>query len=350
MRNLALLALLAVPAAAQTVFTLPGGTTPQTNNNLPFAGGIGRYQQWYRGSDIVANTGQPMRLTRLDFMRGPGLQQLATTLDLEVAVGHSFTFGPNGVFDQNFVGPRVVVLPRRTVNLGTGGPGSVVLSFPFTTEFTWDGQSPLIVDIKIFGNGQASQGFNYDFLATTSGIGSVTRLYALGNANATFATSVQSNWGLFTRFTMRPGVNLDYGYGCPGQGGFVPTTSTGQLAWPGIFWTHQLSNASSQRFAIWVLGLSRTQWGAVPLPLDLGPLLGANGCSLLTRPDIYMFAQTVGGGAGAGQASITTFLPPVNNYIGASLFTQWLVLDPFASNGVGAGTAGIWSIVTTIGG
>jgi hypothetical protein len=349
MRNLAILALLATPAAAQLTFTLPGNVL-QTNNNLPFAGGIGRYQQWFRGSDLAANATQPMRMTQIDFLRGSGSQQVATTLDLEVAVGHSFQFGPNGLFDQNFVGPRLVVVPRRTVMLGTGNPGSVVLSFPFVTPFTWDGQSPVIIDVKVFGNGQGNQVFNYDFLSTSQGLGAVTRLYALGNANATAATTVQSNWGLFARFTMRPGVNLPFGSGCPGEGNFVPTTSTSQLAWPGIGWNHQLSNASSQRLAIWVLGLSRTQWGPAALPLDLGPVIGAQGCTLLASPDLFLLTQTVGGGAGAGIANISLQLPPVTVYIGKSLFTQWLVLDPLANNGVGAASAGIWSIVAPIGG
>lgn len=349
MRTLPILALLASPVAAQISFTLPGNVL-QANNNLPFAGGACRYQQWFRGSDLAANATQPMRMTQIQFLRGAGPQQVSTTLDLEVAVGHSFQFGPNGFFDQNFIGGRVVVVPRQTVTLGTGAPGAAVLTFPFATPFTWDGQSAVIVDIKIYGNGQGNQAFNYDFLSTSQGLGAVTRLYTIGNANATTATTVQANWGLFARFTMRPGVNLPFGTGCAGAGNFVPEATTSQLAWPGIAWSHQLANASSQRLAIWVLGLSRTQWGPATLPLDLGPVIGANGCSLLVSPDLFLFATTVGGGPGAGIAHATLQLPPVTTYIGRSLFTQWLVLDPLASNGVGAASNGIWSIVAPVGG
>ncbi|GAB4147803.1 MAG: hypothetical protein Fur0037_16070 [Planctomycetota bacterium] len=348
MRTIALLTTFAASAAAQISFTLPAGVQP-ANNTLPFAGGIGRYQQWYRGSDIAANAQEPMRITQIDFFRGTG-QQLTTTLDLEISIGHGYPFGPNGVFDQSFSSPPQVVFPRRTVTLSTVPAGAVALSFPFSTPFTWDGQSAVVIDVKVYGNGQANQGFNYDFQSTSAAFGQVTRLYALGNANAQYATSVQPSWGLFTQFTMRSGVNVPYGTGCPGALNHVPQYTVGQLAWPGIIWTHQVTNASSQRTAIWVLGMNRAQWGSLPLPADLGPLVGATGCLLWTRPDYFAMTQTVGGGPGSGIATFSLQLPPVTVYVGMSFYTQWLVLDPFAPNGVGAASAANRAIVAPVGG
>jgi hypothetical protein len=96
------------------------------------------------------------------------------------------------------------------------------------------------------------------------------------------------------------------------------------------------------------MGVSNTTSAFGPLPLDLGPLIGASGCFLLADPFATTFATTVGG-PGAGLGSITVQMPAFNGYVGASIFSQWLVADPGASNGVLSATGGIWSIVKAIG-
>ena len=47
---------------------------------------------------------------------------------------------------------------------------------------------------------------------------------------------------------------------------------------------------------------------------------------------------------GAGSASLGLNLPPITDYVGLSFYTQWLVLDPSAINGVLSATGGIRSI------
>jgi hypothetical protein len=86
------------------------------------------------------------------------------------------------------------------------------------------------------------------------------------------------------------------------------------------------------------------------LPLDLGPFISAAGCVLLTNPVANLFATTVGGGAGAGIASISVPLPPVTSYIGMSVYTQWFVADPLSVNGVLSASAGLWTRVAPVGG
>jgi hypothetical protein len=325
-----------------------------TNNNIPFAAGIARYQQWYSQSDVVAglagvSLNGPLRFLEVDFLPGTGTLT-ATTLDLEVRIAHASLTGLSGTFDGDLLAPVVVAVPRRTVNLTTGG-----LLLPFLNQFTWDGQRALVIDVKVFGNGQANQAFAYQFQAATGTAPSIIRAYALGNANAQFATQVQSNWGLFTRFVARPGAMLPFGTGCPGEGFVTPVGTALSLASPGIVWNHQLSQASSQRLAMWIIGDSRTQWGSFALPLDLsgsvgGVFLGAAGCVLLTNPVATMFATTVGGGAGAGIANVAVQLPPITNYIGLSVYTQWFVADPLAGNGILSASAGLWTRVAPVGG
>ena len=344
------LALGCLPLAAQsTAFTLPTATPP-TSNNLPFGGGIGRYQQWYAAAEIQSGVTGPKRLVQLDFLSNGGTQ-VATTLDLEVWVGHGFASGPSGAFANSFAEPQVLVLPRRTVNLVAAAAGAPTVTLPFTTPFTWDGTSPLVVDIRIFGNGRANQSFNHDLRAAVgTAQGKTTRLYALGNASATTATIVQQGWGLFTRFTMRDGFNLPFGDGCAGEGWYFPVATALSLAQPNSLWTHQLTYAAPQRLAAWVLGSSRTSWNGLPLPLDLGTLAQAPGCSLLVNPVHTVFTTAIGGSAGAGIATVTVALPPVTAMVGLSVYTQWLVADPLALNGVLAASNGIWHIVAQVGG
>ncbi len=350
------LGLAAAGVAAQNAnFTLPTPPVVAGNNNLPFAGGIVRYQQWYSAAEVVTRLNGltpplagPLRFLQCDFLAGSG-QQTATTLDLDVRMAHGPSQGLSGSFDFDMPTPLVVV-PRAVRNLVTGPTGSVVLPLPFTTQFTWDGVRPVILEVRVYGNGRGSQAFPYDFQAATgSAFGKLTRAYFVGNANAQFATSVQTGWGLFTRFVVRPGAMVPFGAGCPGEGSAVPVNEASSLASPGIVWGHQLSQASSQRLAVWILGDSRTQWGNETLPYELAPV-GGVGCFLLTNPVATVFTMTVGGGPGAGTANVSVSLPATTGYIGLSVYSQWLVADPFAPNGVLSASNGVWTVVAPVGG
>jgi hypothetical protein len=289
-----------------------------------------------------------MRLERLEFIAGQGQTTLATSLDVEIALAHGFGSGLTGSFAFNFATPPVTVFPRGPLALAAGGAGSVVISVPFSTLFTWDGQSPLVIDVRIYGNGRGNQSFTFDFRGTAQGGFVLTRCYQGGNANATSGVSQQGQ-GLYARFRARPGVVIPYGNGCPGVNFITPVASVQQIPQPAITWNHRVDNAASQRLCMLTLGDSRTQWGVETLPFHLGPSLGANGCYLLTNPLVNFFSTTVGS-PGAGSATIGIQLPPFTSYVGMSLYTQWFVADPAASNAVLSASGGIWSIVAPVGG
>ena len=116
-------------------------------------------------------------------------------------------------------------------------------------------------------------------------------------------------------------------------------------------WDHTLTNAASQRPAILVIGLDKTMWAAAGLSLPHELLeIGADGCFLLVDPLVTFGAMTIGGGPGAGTASVSVDLPPSEDIIGIQLYSQWLVSDPGAPNSVGSVTAGLWHIVGPLGG
>jgi len=63
-----------------------------------------------------------------------------------------------------------------------------------------------------------------------------------------------------------------------------------------------------------------------------------------------VLATTVGGGAGGGQATAPILTPGVGGYVGASVYTQWVVFDPLSINSFLCVTPGLWTIVAPIGG
>lgn len=345
LRVLLLGSLFVVGATAQTLATVPTLTTFQ-DVDRPLAGGVGRYQQWYAASDLDDYLPEPMRIDRVEFFAGSGPSAIATTIDCEILLGHGQTFGVTGSFDNNFASAPVVVAPRTNRQLTAGAPGAVVMNIPFATLFTWDRQRPLLMEIRVYGNGQANQPFSYTFRGSTVAFGKTSRVYQAGSTGAATGT-VASNTGMLTRFTARPGALVDFGAGCVGGGGFTPKNVILEVPQPGILWTHQLTQAAPQQLALWVIGADRNMIDGIPLPIDFPQLLGTgpSGCMLRTNIIVSGFHVTVGGAPGAGFATFSWQLPPIGNYVGDHWYSQWFVLDPICPNGLLTATQGIESIV-----
>ncbi len=345
---LLLLSVLGASLCAQTTATAPNVPSPVAVDR-PFAGGIARYQQWYSAASLQTAILEPRRIERVEFFAGPPQTTQAALIDCEIFMGHGQVFGVGSTFDSNWASPPVLVKTRANVTLSAVGQGQVCITLPFTTRFTWDRTRPVLLEIRVYGNSLSSQPFSYNFNGTTQSLGSTMRVYGTQGGAASTTGTVQQGWGMITRFTSRPGINLEFGTGCPGEGNITPVGVVQNLAWPGITWNHQITNAPSQRIAFWVIGDTKD----TPYPLDLGSLLfglPSTGCMLRTNPANAIAVTTVGGGAGGGVASLGIPLPATTNYVGASLFTQWVVFDPLSPNGVLAVTPANWAIVAPVGG
>ena len=344
-----LLCIFAAPVLAQTTATVPA--FPAADIDRPWAGGIGRYQQWFSAPSLQASIPEPMRIERVEFFAGLSQSAITTTINCEILMGHGFASGVTGLFANNFATTPVTVLPLQNVALSAGAPGAVVMNIPFTTKFTWDRVRPLVLEIRIHGNGQSNQPFNYNHRGVTTATGATTRVYLGGSTTGTLGT-VLPGVGLIARFTARQGVLLNYGSGCPGGLNVTPVNTVNQIMEPGILWGHQITNAGSSQIAVWFMGNSDTLYETIPLPLDLAPVFGipSTGCMLRTNP-LWMEAHiTVGGGPGAGFASFNWQLPGVTSYVGLSFYTQWLVFDEFAPNGMLSTTQGVRCICAPVGG
>ncbi|MBM3973175.1 MAG: hypothetical protein FJ301_03640 [Planctomycetes bacterium] len=336
----------AAAVIAQQVQVTAPNVSP-VNVDRPFAGSVGRYQQWHSAASLQGAVMEPMRLEQMEFFAGTTPTSQAAQIDCEILVGHGKAFGATGSFDSNYDSPPVLVKPRALVPLIAGTPGQVVITVPFTTRFTWDRSRPLLWEVRVHGNNLGNAPFPYNFRGTTTSIGSVSRVYGTGSVGVASGTTLVGG-GMLTRFTFRPGAVVPLGVGCMGEAGFVPVGSVVQVPSVSAMWTHHLSSAASQRPALWVVGVDNS----APFPLDLVSLLGlgTSTCLLHFSPINAIGFTTVGGGPGAGAASFAWLLPPTGGYAGLSIFTQWVVFDPLGQSGSLATTGGLWSIVAPFGG
>ena len=108
-----------------------------------------------------------------------------------------------------------------------------------------------------------------------------------------------------------------FGTGCRGSAG-VPTLgpAPGQLPWAGEPMTSQVVGVPAGGLVWALLGSSRTQWGAIPLPLSLA-ILGLPTCSLYTDPLVTVPATVVG-----STATWTLPIPTSTTLLGAPYYEE----------------------------
>lgn len=333
---------------AQTA-TVPN--VPSSSNvDRPFAGGIGRYQQWFQAAALQAQITEPIRLEQVEFFAGTSQSSTAVLIDMEILMGHGKFSGLSSQFDTNYETAPVVVVPRQNVQLNAVAAGAVAMTVPFANRFTWDHVHPLVLEIRIHGNSLGGGSFTYNMRGVTTLFTQTSRVYQAGSPGATTGNA-QQGVGMIARFTTHQGVVLDYGAGCAGQGGFVPVNTSLQIPSPAIVWDQRLSNAASQALALWIIGDSNTMIDTIPLPLDLAAILGMGSSNCFLQANLLnsVAGVTVGGGAGAGSFQFGIPLPATTSYVGWSLFTQWIVFDPAAPSGL-AVSQGVHAIVAPLGG
>lgn len=121
-----------------------------------------------------------------------------------------------------------------------------------------------------------------------------------------------------------------YGQACAGEKGILPLLGAAKNATVGKTFQLEAYNLPPSSVALFMIGLSDTKWGAIPLPFDLG-LIGMKGCKLYASPDFFFAAATLGTGTANGSASLGLPLPNNPNFKGAKLYFQTLALDKKAN-------------------
>jgi hypothetical protein len=130
-----------------------------------------------------------------------------------------------------------------------------------------------------------------------------------------------------------------FGEGCPTSAGIAyPTAPTP----PRINTTYTIEWQNlpvTTPAVIAVHGVSNVQWSGIPLPFDLS-IIDLAGCSLLVSADL------VGVEPAAGGVAVTPLtIPNTPAFVGTSIYSQVLIPDPAAFNGVGGTSVGARSLL-----
>jgi hypothetical protein len=128
------------------------------------------------------------------------------------------------------------------------------------------------------------------------------------------------------------GSITSFGQGCNGPSGPIVLSVTGTPS-PNQLLTATSATHAASVFGLLVFGFSNTTYNSQPLPINVDPLLGTNGCALLVSPD----ATLLGGAAPNGSLAFGLFLPPIAAHL--TFHLQHAAFDPVPggmsfSNGV----------------
>lgn len=126
-----------------------------------------------------------------------------------------------------------------------------------------------------------------------------------------------------------------FGTGCAGSGAATPElSSTGAIALGSTTFTITLRKALGGTNAALGIGTSRTRFGSINLPFDLG-----GGCNLLIDLPITSAFPVAGSGAGNGTANVPLPIPNNPSLLGGSTYFQWFVVDPATQSNFGVTTS-----------
>jgi hypothetical protein len=309
-----------------------------STNSIPFGEKTIRYQQWYSGAQLGGITKAPVRIVALQFVAPV---PTGLVLDIEVTMANASN-RLSGSFQNNFLRNKVVTVPRTSLTpSGAGG----VLEIPFSADFVYDGVSDVVVELRIFDNGLGR--FTHTAKSTVSRASNTYRQYFIGNANATNSNSAGAthHYGLVTRFSYQEGGTYEYGTACTGGNGFAPIGSVNEVPLPGLpSYTQHLTKTSPGFPCIFLMGVSNTVYGSGSLPLPLS-FIGVPGCSIQAAPHLQVYLTTGGGSVGTGTARLSTPIPAIGTLAGFRVYSQWIIFDHRASNGVLSTTKGLMHVV-----
>lgn len=282
-----------VMQAQSTIVSPIQSTAAEGNSNQAFPFNspvVRRYQQIH--SDIG---GQPRVITKLSFRQNAGNTTAFTgtwACDMEMSMGQSVAWDQASfVFSQNYIGSPLQVFARRVINLGPLGQNSTTGPLPFTVDipldvpFVYIGVNSLIWDVSVHSNVLTGTFNQYD---------------AEGCSSTSASTSIT-------------------GTGCIATGqtaGMTHLVSAIDRAGALLFYA-TVTNAPPTAMTLLALGGTNPN---VPVPGLCGNLL----------TDL---AATINLGFSSATGTITVnegfgLVFSQNIFVGATLFTQALSLDP----------------------
>ncbi len=121
------------------------------------------------------------------------------------------------------------------------------------------------------------------------------------------------------------GFALPFGNPCAASFGPMDLRASGPFLVGATVTTRSINHAANSA-GVLAVGLSRTNWLGVPLPLSLDALFGTANCSLLISPDVLLSGVT--SASGPAELVIPVAIPPA--FAGHTFFAQHACLEPVA--------------------
>jgi hypothetical protein len=275
------------------------------NNNAPFYGASGTYQQIHDAFDLQAITGaSTLSMRGMAFRPSAKWTVAAQTWDLQLKLGHTSVSAATmtNTFASNFTVAPTTVLPYTTVNgpagkgLGSSRPNDVLYIIPFKTPFTY-----------------------------VAALGNLCWEWRHRNNAINAATSPMD--AVHSSYTGSVTAGANYGTGCTATGQTIAATCSNSIAGGNIHLA--LANGRANSPALVWLGLQSAEF-TIPgwcAPLYVSPLASASGMTNVS-----------GGWASASAPTSVMNLSPY-----AEVYTQYAFLDAARAGGIGLSDRGVIS-------
>ena len=295
-------------AVAQQTRVVPWSlvkTDGNTASAYPFGYTTGRTQQVIDGAALCSQTSVLMGLALRRDARGTNTYKARVVPSLKLSLGHTKVTPStmSTTFASNRTGTMTVVFPAASFNLPPLPPSN-----PGTFSVKWSWKAPfiymrskgnLILEWEIPGTPGKSEYF-MDAHGSKS----------LGGRAANYGTG-----GVFA-----------------GKDPYSVTCPSPSFLYPGGTISLAASGLKKAYTTVAIVGTSRTSFGSVSLPFDLGAL-GAPGNSLYARPT-FLFSLPLSQSGGSFGGGLSLPLPSDPWFAGAKFYGQVFFADK-ASNALG---------------
>lgn len=319
----------ASPAAAQGCFfdPDPDASTGAATNVIPFGNGTASWDN-QRCQNLIlkhALPGTPGLLTAVGF--APSASSTgALYSSMELRIGHNNTGALQAPFAGNYMIPETVCFQQA--NFSWVYQASEWAKIPLTVPFIYNGTDNLIVDVIALGSALNSKsGFRRS--------STIPRNYSTSYSAAVTSGTV-SITGQKTALYFGSACALPYGKGCPCSALSVPSVVAETAPALASLFRVAVKGGPGMAPALLNVGASRTQWGPFALPFDLAGI-GAPGCALNASPVLFFARPT----DPVGYSMIPLAIPGDPALDGATLYLQWILVDPGANPGGLAVTPGL---------
>lgn len=275
---------------------------------------------------------EPQQITHLRFRpdRGAAIGPVAYDCTVDLSTRTAGAGALNTTFDLNHGSDRHRAFNGKAsiamTDLTAASVQPWVLEIRLDEPFRWDPSlGPLIVDVRLL-EAIGNAGIPFDGSFNTN----INRIAHRSDPDAATADFGPQAFGLALSLNSEAcgGVVETYGSGCPNGNGLVPFQATrGLPTLPNPDFAFRLVDATPSAVCAMLMGTA-------PTAVDLS-IIGANGCTLHTNPNIASFPRSTDV---TGLAEVAIPLLDDPSSAGLTFFTSWAIVD-LSANSLGVYTS-----------